>query len=445
MKFSALLSFLLLAAVLLSACGPTTSQPVLENQSGLKVLAVETFLAEIARNVAGERTPVESLIPLGLDPHAFEPAPQDVTKIAESDVLIVNGAGFETWLTETLDNAGGQRRVIEASAGLISRVAREGESAVMSDADLNDVICAQMKSAQAQSVEAGGALVSAARLPAESGLFSLKLAKQADGSYAGFIQYVTDESGDFQMATAAGTLQVQKAGDGSGLGFEKTLSLGCAPLSQGNIIQLEKNGQYILALTGFSNEYVSLLIGPAGGLHQHEGDPHFWLDPTLVVKYVENIRDGLIAADPAGKDVYTRNAAAYIVKLTDLDGWIKAEVAQIPAERRVIVTNHESFGYFADRYGFTIIGTIVPSVTTGASPSAQQLARLVDRIKLTGALAIFLETGASSQLADQVSAETGVKVVTGLYSHSITKAGGEAPTYLEMMKYNVNAIVGALK
>ena len=125
MKFSALLSFLLLAAVLLSACGPTTSQPVLENQSGLKVLAVETFLAEIARNVAGERTPVESLIPLGLDPHAFEPAPQDVTKIAESDVLIVNGAGFETWLTETLDNAGGQRRVIEASAGLISRVARE--------------------------------------------------------------------------------------------------------------------------------------------------------------------------------------------------------------------------------------------------------------------------------------------------------------------------------
>jgi ABC-type Zn uptake system ZnuABC Zn-binding protein ZnuA len=282
------------------------------------VLAVETFLAEIAQNVAGERVIVESLIPLGLDPHAFEPTPQDVRKIAESDVLIVNGAGFEAWLAKTLENAGGQRPVIEASAGLASRAAREGES-----------------------VELG-----------------------------------TEEP---------------------------------------------------------------------GGHHHDEGDPHFWLDPTLVVKYVENIRDGLIAADPDGREVYIQNAADYIVKLNELDGWIQAQVAQIPVERRLIVTNHESFGYFADRYGFKIIGTIVPSVTTGASPSAQQLARLVDQIRATGVSVIFLETGASPQLAEQVSAETGIKVVPDLYSHSITDAGGNAPTYIEMMKHNVNVIVAALK
>ena len=109
------------------------------------------------------------------------------------------------------------------------------------------------------------------------------------------------------------------------------------------------------------------------------------------------------------------------------------------------MTNHESFGYFADRYGFKIIGTIMPSVSTGSAPSAQQLARLIDQIKATGATAIFLETGTNPQLAKQVANETGIKVVTELYSHSITDASGPAPTYLDMMKSNVTAIVAALK
>jgi ABC-type Zn uptake system ZnuABC Zn-binding protein ZnuA len=432
-----------MAAFALAACAPAV--PPVDGDSALKVLAVETFLADMAQKVAGERATVESLIPLGMDPHAFEPSPQDVAKIAESGVLIVNGAGFEAWLSKTLDNAGGERTLVEASAGLVSRSAREGETAVMSDAELGEAMCAQAKNEKSQPVVAGKELAEAAELPAEAGLFTLTLAKQADGTYAGFIKYVTDEAGDFQMAVAAGTLQTRKAGAGEPLDVEKTLGLGCAPLAQGHLIELEKDGEYILALTGFSSETAPLLIGPAGGHHHHEGDPHFWLDPMLVVKYVENIRDGLTAADPAGKEVYAGNAAAYIVQLNDLDGWIKTQLEQISPERRLIVTNHESFGYFADRYGFQIIGTIIPSVTTGASPSAQQLARLIDQIRATGATAIFLETGASPQLADQVSAETGVKVVTKLYTHSVTEPGGSAPTYIEMMKHNVNTIVAALK
>jgi ABC-type Zn uptake system ZnuABC Zn-binding protein ZnuA len=87
----------------------------------------------------------------------------------------------------------------------------------------------------------------------------------------------------------------------------------------------------------------------------------------------------------------------------------------------------------------------VPSVSTGSAPSAQQLAQLVDRIKATGAPAIFLETGANPQLAQQVAQETGVKVVTELYSHSVTEAGGPAPSYIEIMKYNTRQIVEALK
>jgi ABC-type Zn uptake system ZnuABC Zn-binding protein ZnuA len=179
--------------------------------------------------------------------------------------------------------------------------------------------------------------------------------------------------------------------------------------------------------------------------HGHEGDPHFWLDPGNVVKYVENIRDGLSKADPDGAATYQANADAYLAKLHELDRWIADRVKDVPEANRLLVTNHESFGYFADRYGFQIIGTVVPSVSTGSSPSAQQLAALIDHIKATGAKAIFLETGANPQLADQVAQETGAKVVTNLYTHSVTAADGPAPTYIEMMKANTNAIVEALK
>ncbi|MEI7846249.1 MAG: metal ABC transporter substrate-binding protein [Chloroflexota bacterium] len=446
MKIKPWLLVNLLVLFALVACSAPVGEQVLEtNKPVLKVLAVESFLAEIAQNIAGDRVKVESLIPLGVDPHAFDPTPRDVMKIAESTVLILNGAGFEAWAQKTLDNAGGQRMVIEASSGLKSRSGREGEVAEMSDPQLVDAMCSQAGIEQALAITAGADSKNAVDLPSESGGYTLQLVQQADGRYSGSIGYGTDESGDFQFVTVAGILQVVNTASGATLPIKKTLALGCAPFTQGNVIALEKGGKYILNIRDVESPEEALMTGPVGGIHQHEGDPHFWLDPTLVVKYAENIRDGLIAADPQGKDVYIKNAISYIAKLNELDGWIRAQVEQVPAERRLIVTNHESFGYFADRYGFKIIGTIIPSVSTSAEPSAQELVRLVDHIRQVGVTAIFIESGASPKLAEQVSAETGIKVVSDLYSHSITEAGGVAPTYIDMMKYNVNAIVAALK
>ena len=198
-------------------------------------------------------------------------------------------------------------------------------------------------------------------------------------------------------------------------------------------------------MSGFTGESAPLLFGVAGGHHHDAGDPHFWLDPISVIKYTENIRDGLSQADPEGKELYAKNADAYIGKLRELDAWITEQVQQVPEARRLLVTNHESFGYFADRYGFQVVGTVIPSVSTGASPSAQQLARLVDRLKATQAPAIFLETGANPQLANQLAREIGIKIVTDLYTHSVTESGGNAPTYIDMMRYNVQKIVEALK
>lgn len=297
---------LLIALLLLgNGCRPTATPPP-AGASSLRVVAIEPFLQDIAQNVAGERVTVDVLMPSGADPHSYEPAPQDVAKIANAQVVIINGAGLETFLERLLTTAGGQQRLIDASAGLESREVDEHE----------------------------------------------------------------------------------------------------------------------------------------GEAHEHESDPHFWLDPNLVIAYVENIRDGLSEADPDGAAAYAANATAYIAQLQELDQWITSQVQQVPPERRLLVTNHESFGYYADRYGFRVIGTLIPSVSSLASPSAQQLAQLVDQIRATGAPAIFLESGTNPQLAQQVAQEAGVRLVTGLYTHT---PGPDAPTYIGMIRYNTSKIVEALK
>jgi ABC-type Zn uptake system ZnuABC Zn-binding protein ZnuA len=246
---------------------------------------------------------VESLLPVGADPHAFEATPQDVAKISETKLIITNGADYEHFLEALLENADGERTVIEASEGITPR---------------------------------------------------------------------TD---------------------------------------------------------------------PAS---EHGVDPHMWLDPNNVILYVENIRAALTHFDPEGEAVYKSNADAYIMELRNLDTWIIEQVAQIPAGKRLLVTNHEAFGYFAERYGFTVVGTLVESFSSVASPSAQQLAELIDQIISSGAPALFLDEVENPALAQQIADETGVIVVTGLHLESLTD-GAPAGTYIDMMKYNVTKILEALQ
>ena len=179
--------------------------------------------------------------------------------------------------------------------------------------------------------------------------------------------------------------------------------------------------------------------------HAETGDPHYWLNPINVVQYAANIRDGFIRFDPAGADVYASNADAYAVQHRALDEWIIGQVETIPVDKRLLVTNHESLGYFADRYGFQVVGAVMPSVSSGASPSAKTMADLVNQISTSGAKAIFLEVGANPELAEQIASETGAQVVTDLYTHSFSAAGGPVSSYLELMQYDTLLIVEALK
>ena len=177
---------------------------------------------------------------------------------------------------------------------------------------------------------------------------------------------------------------------------------------------------------------------------EHGVDPHLWLDPNNVIVYVENIREGLTHFDPDGAQIYHSNASAYVEELRELDAWIGEQTAQTLPERRVLVTNHEALGYFAERYGFTVVGTIIESFSSNAAPSARQMADLIDQIKLSEAPAIFLDASDNPALARQIAEETGVKIVTDLHLESLTE-GAPAGTYIDMMKYNVTQIVEAIR
>ena len=181
-----------------------------------------------------------------------------------------------------------------------------------------------------------------------------------------------------------------------------------------------------------------------GEEHHGELDPHFWFDPQRVKQAVNSIAARLSAIDPSGQTVYRENADGYNGELDELHAWIEEQVAMLPEDRRVLVTSHDSFQYFALRYGFEVAGAIFP-VTTGAEPTAQDLAELIEIIEHEGVPAVFTEKSHSERLAQRVSEETGATLIGGLYTGSLGEPGGEAGTYIDLMRYNTTTIVEALR
>jgi zinc/manganese transport system substrate-binding protein/manganese/iron transport system substrate-binding protein len=173
-------------------------------------------------------------------------------------------------------------------------------------------------------------------------------------------------------------------------------------------------------------------------------DPHVWTDPANVALWTLAIRDILSARDPDNAALYEANTASYLTELAALDNDIQAVFAPIPAERRIIVTNHLTFNYFAARYGLTTAGVILPGSTTGSEPSAGEVFDLIKTIKESGAPAIFTETTTSDDLAQQIADETGT-VIVQLYTETLSAADGPAATYLDYMRYNAEQIAGALR
>ncbi|NNJ10345.1 zinc ABC transporter substrate-binding protein [Chloroflexales bacterium ZM16-3] len=315
MRHRYLLPLLAIAALTLGACGQKTTQPAGDLP---RIVASTSIVADVVRQVGGDKIALSTLVPVGADVHSFAPAPQDVVTVSEAQIVFVNGAGLEAFLEPLLKNAGGSAEIVELA---------------------KDIPLREM-SAQ-------------------------DLATEDDHA----------------------------AEDGQDHG--------------GN-------------------------------------DPHTWTDPNNVIYWTAAISESLGRIDPANAGFYAANAKAYNTKLSELDAWITQEFATIPPDQRLLVTDHAVFGYMADRYGLTQVGTIIPGGSTGAEASAQDLAVLQDQIRSLGVKAIFVGNVSNPSLAEQLAQDTGVKLVTVL-TGSLTPPDGPGATYIDYMRSNVSAIASALR
>lgn len=292
----------------------------------LQVLATTTIVGDLVRQVGGDAIDLTTLLPIGSDPHSFEPTPQDIATASNMQVIIANGLGLEEFLLRVVDTAGGEIPVVSLADGILPR-----------DVTSED--------------------------PHETEHLDEDAHEEDEDEHA----------------------------------------------------------------------------------HDHGGiDPHVWVTPANAIIMVENIERALSALDPANAEVYHTNAERYTAELSELDAWVQAQVDSIPPENRELVTDHDTFGFYADRYGLEMIGAVIPSFSTNAEPSAQEMARLQDAISSLGVRAVFVGYTVNPTLAEQVAADTGIKLVP-LYTGSLGGPGSGAESYVDYIRANTNAIVEALK
>ena len=295
--------FAVVATLLLAAAWPAAAQ------EKVKVLATFSILGDLVKNVGGERVEVAMLVGPNGDAHVYNPSPSDAKKVADAKVVVMNGLGFEGWITRLIKASGSKAPVVVATKGVTPR--------------------------------------------------------SMGGGHA----------------------------HGHGHGHS-------------------------------------------------DSDPHAWQSVANVKIYVGNIRDGLIAADPAGKAAYEANAAAYLGKLDALDKEVRETIAKIPADRRRIITTHDAFGYFKQAYGVDFIAP--QGVSTESEASARDVARIITQIKRQKIPAVFVENVTDPRLLRQISSETGAKIGGTLYSDALTDENGPAPTYIDLIRHNIRTLSAAL-
>jgi zinc/manganese transport system substrate-binding protein len=171
-------------------------------------------------------------------------------------------------------------------------------------------------------------------------------------------------------------------------------------------------------------------------------DPHAWQSVANAKIYVANIRDGLIAADPADADYFRARAQDYEAALDQTDARVRAAIAAIPPQNRKIITTHDAFGYFGAAYGFTFIAP--QGLSTESEPSARDVARLIAQIKREHAPAVFLENISDPRLMKRIAQESGAKIGGELFSDSLSPPDGPAGTYIAMMDHNIVELKKAL-
>ncbi len=389
------LALLFAAAACSDDSGSEKPQPTASGSTGqepaeartVSVVTTTNIVADWVENIGGGNVDVFSLLPAGADPHTFQPGAQDVARVADADLVLSVGLGLEaSWLHDLLENAARDESAIVELGEIVDPIefAQGHADEVEMLEDLSHIV---------HEVEEG-------EIDAATGLDEIKeLLETAEEEVPAMLLEIVAKVDDGQMD------------------------------AQDAIEEIEH-------LTGEGEDE------HAGHGHGLE-DPHFWFDPLRVKLAVNDIAARLSMLDPDRGDTYSANASAYNARLDELHAWSEQQAGTVPEDRRLLVTSHDSFGYFANLYGFEVVGVVL-STTTDVEPSAGKLAELVEEVEEYGVPAVFGETTVSERLASTVASESGAELVR-LYSGSLGLEGSGAETYIEMIRTNVGRIVEALK
>ncbi len=392
-RAAAILLALLLVTFLAGCSGGAAAEPK------LSVVTTNSIVADWVENVGGDDVEVFNLLPVGADPHTYQPGARDVTQIADADLVLSIGLGLEgAWLQELLHNAARDpATVIELGEGIdpIEFAATHADEVELLE-ELSNIV---------HEVEEGE---------------------------------ITAIEGLVEIGELMESMEMEEEGDDHGEEEEELPDMVIELLMQAQAGTLSPD-EVIEEIEHFTEE----------GEEEHEDhghgleDPHFWFDPIRVQSAVNDIAGRLGALDPDRASDYLANADAYNRELADLDSWTASRVSEVPESRRLLVTSHDSFGYFAIRYGFEVVGVVL-STTTDVEPSPADLAELTHDVEEYNVPAIFGETTVTERLALAVAEESGADLVR-LYSGSLGNPGSEAGTYITMVRTNVDRIVAALR
>jgi len=347
------------------------------------IVVTTNILGDVVREAVGSAADVITIMPVGADPHDFQASAQEVDAIMNADALIVNGGSFEEGLLDVIESAEAEGVPTFEALSVVSTIEFGEGGHDHSDEEHSEEDHSDEEHSDEEKDE------------------------EHDHSDE---EHSDEEHSDEEHSDE------------------------------------EKDDEHDHSDEDHSDEEKDDEHSDDDHAHDHSGDdPHFFTDPMRMADAVQGIVEFLQAelafADAAA---VTATTEAYVASLTDLDAEVAALVDSVPEANRVLVTNHEVFGYFADRYGFEVVGAVIPSGSTTDSASAGELAELAEVIEAEGVPAIFSDTSSSDELVQTLADEVGDISVVELFTESLGDADSEGATYLDMVRSNAERISAAL-
>lgn len=375
------------APLALAGCGADDSGGS-EGDAAVQVSATTTILADMAANVAGDRAEVDGILEPNSDPHDYEPKPSDAEGIADAELVIVSGGDLDLWAEDLIESSDTQAEKLV----VLDRVET-------------------IEGGHSHGHGHGGKEHSEGEHSGE---------KHSEGEHSGDKHSEEKHSGEEHSETG------HSEGEHSGEEHSDEHS--------GEQHSAEEHSETGRSEGEHSDEKHG--GGEAAGV-----DPHWWHDPQNAVRATEAIRDELIEVDPEGAAEYRSNAAEYIERLKKLDSEVAECMQSVPEEDRKLVTNHDAFGYYAERYDIEVVGSALQSLSTQAQPSAGETAELVEEIESEGVNAVFPQAGLNADLERAIADDTDATVGGKLWAGTVGPEDSEASTYIDAVAANTDTMV----